>query len=351
MLKQLCNNFFKVNQKKINKWRAFVSFVLIISLSSGLITAYGEELHEVSVIINDKEYSFNVGNITVSELFEDNGVEINEKDKISISLDHRITQDMSINIDKAENIIFKILGEGEDKFITNSNKVGIALAQYQKEKNRQFKLEEEQSSGMTITEGMVINIKPYIEKIETITEEIIFPTDYIENPDLTEGVERIKTKGYNGVKEIKAKLIYLGGELVSKEIISETISKQPITQIAEKGTKKNLIKTEKGNVSYNKKLSMKSTAYTAGFESTGKRPGDKGYGLTASGMKARKGVVAVDTKVIPFGTNLYIEGYGYAIAGDTGGAIKGNKIDVFFDNYKDAVKYGVKNVNVYILDK
>ena len=80
---------------------------------------------------------------------------------------------------------------------------------------------------------------------------------------------------------------------------------------------------------------MVATAYTAGFESTGKRPGDRGYGITATGTKAKHGTVAVDPKVIPLGTELYIEDigniegdYGYATALDTGGAIKNNRIDL-----------------------
>lgn len=85
------------------------------------------------------------------------------------------------------------------------------------------------------------------------------------------------------------------------------------------------------------------TAYTAGPESTGKAPGHPAYGITATGAKAREGVtIAVDPKVIPIGSRVYIEGIGYRTAQDVGGAIKGNRIDVFMNDLSEARKFGVK---------
>ena len=88
---------------------------------------------------------------------------------------------------------------------------------------------------------------------------------------------------------------------------------------------------------------MKATAYDDSPESNGK------WGpYSAMGNRLRYGVVAVDPSVIPLGTRLYIEGYGEAIAEDTGGAIKGNRIDLFMDR-ASAQKFGVQNVVVHIL--
>jgi 3D (Asp-Asp-Asp) domain-containing protein len=93
------------------------------------------------------------------------------------------------------------------------------------------------------------------------------------------------------------------------------------------------------------------TAYTAGYESTGKRPGDPDYGITSTGTKAREGVtVAVDPHVIPYGTKLFIPGIGFRIAQDTGAAIVGNRIDIFINDLSRALDFGVKrDVPVYIL--
>ncbi|MFC6387138.1 peptidoglycan-binding protein [Sporolactobacillus kofuensis] len=89
-----------------------------------------------------------------------------------------------------------------------------------------------------------------------------------------------------------------------------------------------------------------STAYTA--HCTGCS------GTTATGIDLIRNpnakVIAVDPSVIPLGTRLYVEGYGYAVAGDTGGAIKGRKIDVFFNNNTDALQWGRRTVKVKVLD-
>lgn len=93
------------------------------------------------------------------------------------------------------------------------------------------------------------------------------------------------------------------------------------------------------------------TAYTAGYESTGKTPSHPQYGITYSGSKAVEGrTIAVDPAVIPLGSTVYIEGIGLRKAEDTGSAIRGSKIDMFMNDLQQATDFGVKkNVRVYVL--
>ena len=95
------------------------------------------------------------------------------------------------------------------------------------------------------------------------------------------------------------------------------------------------------------------TAYTAGYESTGKTPSHPEYGITASGAKVKENhTIAVDPNVIPLGTYVYIEGIGIRKAEDTGSAIKGKKIDVYIPELDEALEFGVKkNVKVYVLGR
>lgn len=352
MIKQLCNNFFKLNRKKIFKLKASISLVLLLSILSGTLTAYAEDIHTVNIKIDGNSKYYRTGDIILSDFLEKNNIKLGEKDIISPSLDFNIQGNDTIYIDRAENITFNIKGEEPKKFVSNAKDIQSAIVEFQKETARSFKLAEGQNPNNKLTNNMVINLIPYTEKINTSNQEIPFQTIYVENANLELGKQIVKTEGINGLKEIKIKEVYLENNLVSSSQISEKVIKQPINKVIEKGTKKpvNIVKTNKGNQTYKNKFTMKSTAYTAGPESTGKKPGDKGYGITASGMKAQRGVVAVDTKIIPFGTKLYIEGYGYAVAGDTGSAIKGNKVDVFMNTVSEARNWGVRNVNVYVLE-
>lgn len=99
-------------------------------------------------------------------------------------------------------------------------------------------------------------------------------------------------------------------------------------------------------------LSSTLTAYTAGKESTGKTPSHPAYGITRSGSKAEEGrTVAVDPSIIPLGSTVLIEGIGIRKAEDTGSAIRGARIDVYMNDLKEAVQFGVKkNVKVFVLE-
>ena len=93
------------------------------------------------------------------------------------------------------------------------------------------------------------------------------------------------------------------------------------------------------------------TAYTAGYESTCKNLGDEGYGITSSGKKVGVGYVAADIRILPYGSLIYIEGMGVYEVQDTGGAIKGNKIDIYYENLQDALNFGRQWRNVIVLHK
>jgi 3D (Asp-Asp-Asp) domain-containing protein/LysM repeat protein len=134
----------------------------------------------------------------------------------------------------------------------------------------------------------------------------------------------------------------------SKQDVKATKKIKPAVKVKAKVSKKTASKAKAASTKKTKykEITVKATAYTAYCK------GCSGITATGINLKAnpKKKVIAVDPKVIPLGTKVYVEGYGHAIAGDKGGAIKGKRIDVFIPSKKAAINYGVKNVKVKILD-
>lgn len=89
---------------------------------------------------------------------------------------------------------------------------------------------------------------------------------------------------------------------------------------------------------------MQASAYTKSIEEGTHK------GITRSGSQVSRGTVAVDPRVIPLGTKVYVEGYGHAECLDTGGAIKGNRIDLYMDSREECFEFGRRDVKVYIIE-
>lgn len=195
--------------------------------------------------------------------------------------------------------------------------------------------------------GMKINIT----RVETKQITQVFSLDYEtiikKDPNLANTETKIIQDGVKGEKKVIYNITYENGKEVSKKIVSEIITKKPINKIVLQGTFPVMPISRNGNkLSYSKVFTARATAYYAIY--------GVGNTYTASGRKAIRNpngysTVAVDPNVIPLGTKLFIENYGFAIAADTGTSIKGNKIDVFFNTKQEACNWAVKYVKVYIL--
>lgn len=183
-----------------------------------------------------------------------------------------------------------------------------------------------------------IIIKRYVEKPKLVKEQIPYETIYVKDPMVAEGVTYLKQDGAYGTKTNYYKEIYFGGDKIKEVFEKSVITKMPTTKIY-------VVGSAKPPKEYVKTMEVLATAYSPTVWETDSNPW-----VTASGLRSRYGIVAVDPSVIPMGTLLYVENYGYAVAGDTGGAIKGNKIDVFFYNPYEASKWGVRKVKIYILN-
>ncbi len=294
----------------------------------------------------------------VEDVFNQAGVSVLQEDKLSSNLYDPAYHGQVIYLQKAFPVEFHVNGAHTEILTTAStvteflDENSIVLSAYDCVTPG---LDAKLSNG-----SQVVLSKAEIEFVTT-TEEIPYKTVSVPNHQADRGVTAVKTEGENGLKEVSFMRVWRDGVVVEETATQETIVKEPVNKVVEYGTVVASVGYRGGNVSREdltsaRMITMNASAYDLSYESCGKRPGDRGYGITASGMKARRGVVAVDPKVIPLGTKLYIESadgsyvYGEAVAGDTGGAIKGNRIDLFMDSYSECMQFGRRKVNVYILD-
>lgn len=329
--------------------RVVVILFVILASFTGIAKAYELTFSNVWIVEDGTRTYYKTSKNTVGELLEDENIVINELDKMSHELTDPIENDMRILINRAIDVNVIIDDKDKKTIKTNEVTIGRVVLQLEKEAGNEYVVGDGYSSSSRLEPNMDIHLKTVREEITMVTENIPFEIEIIENDSMNEGTEQVKAEGAEGLREITTKTVYVGGEVSSSEVISNVVTQEPVNKVIEKGTAK-VVKTEKGDFQIAKKLSMKATAYTSSSACTGKNPGDKGFGITASGMKAQVGVVAVDPSVIPLGTKLYVEGYGYAVAGDTGGAIKGHKIDLYFNSHSEAIRFGIKNLDVYVLN-
>jgi 3D (Asp-Asp-Asp) domain-containing protein/uncharacterized protein YabE (DUF348 family) len=303
---------------------------------------------------------YNTGAETISEFFDERGIALTPRDTLNMEYSDPLESGSKIEIKRGFYINVSIDGTADRYKVSQDTTVGAFIRLYETERHKDYNYTGSLISVLTSEETVFLT--EYRE--ETITEEteIPFETQTEEAADLVKGTEKVTQEGQPGKKVSTYKVLFLGEEEHSRELISEDITIAPLPKIVRIGaaaptpTPKpaasgNLgAKASTADFSYSKVYTMVATAYTAGPESTGKSPGMPGYGITASGMRVRPGVVSVDPRVIPLGTQLYVEGYGYSIAADTGGAIKGNRIDVYMESLSDAYRWGRKTVQVYVLN-
>ncbi len=171
-------------------------------------------------------------------------------------------------------------------------------------------------------------------------KEIPYKTEFRFDRTVTGGRQKVGQKGVPGKIQQVVEITTVNGKETSRKVIHERQVHPPVNEvilIANAG-----VAQTRGSFTRTKTMEVVSTAYS---------PLEPGLDWnTRSGMRARRGIIAVDPKVIPLGTRVYVEGYGFAIAADTGGAIKGNKIDVCIIDLDEMRRWGRRTVKIHILD-
>ncbi len=340
--------------KKMMHLREKVSIaVAAVFVFASTISYAAPQYFEVNIVDGENHLEITSPRTTVADLFAQSGIDISDYDIVSPERDSFITASQTIVIQRVRKVDLTAAGSTRS-YMTTASTVGDFLDEKGFDINYHdiVSLPLETKLGVR-TELSVIKV---IKRIEKVEKSVPFATKTIRDTSMSISDSTIQTQGVEGIDcETYEVLLYDGVE-AGRELISTERIKDPVDEIKAVGTRGGKV-TEKGDdFSYSKVITCNATAYDLSFQSCGKRPGQKGYGITASGTQAKYGTVAVDPRVIPLGTRMYIESadgsfvYGYCVAEDTGGAIKGNKVDLFFNTNSECMQFGRRNVNVYILN-
>ena len=199
-------------------------------------------------------------------------------------------------------------------------------------------------------------------------EQVMLPIESVTRTDsqLPKGLHRVEQTGQAGLLVRRLRVRIEDGAMVSRDVVEERLVTPPAAHVIAYGTRQHSGPMASLTVAralpgfHNTKqadslgvrgvITAESTGYDAGPQSTGKMPGDPWYGITSTGLRAVYGIIAVDPRLIPYGTRLYVPGYGFGIAGDTGGAIVGHRVDLFYRTVSEAMRWGRRTVPVYILE-
>jgi 3D (Asp-Asp-Asp) domain-containing protein len=214
----------------------------------------------------------------------------------------------------------------------------------------------EPASGYEITDGSRITV----HRVAQLTEDHYTPLPYSEvlkpNGYLPQGSRRVIQPGRDGQIRTTYSVTYEDGQEKERTQVAQMVMIPKVDAVIEYGT---IAAINRGGRSYTYRsdLDVVATAYSIGFESTGKRPGDPDYGITRSGLPVKKGYIAVDPRVMPLGTWVYVEGLdrysarydGIYYAADTGGAIKGNRIDIYVETESEASLFGAHRMRLFVL--
>ncbi|NLJ72115.1 MAG: DUF348 domain-containing protein [Syntrophomonadaceae bacterium] len=313
-------------------------YTYLIALSLGVIilmvSLFFALQKPVTLIVDGKNIENRIFfSSTVADVLEKNNIKLAAKDEVNPSLSTVVKKNTEITVTRAFKV--KVIADGEIVEVISapiSVKDAIKLAN--------FTLNDKDIVKTVPTEKTIPNQE--IEVIRVTEQEvqqeenIPYETEKTLDNSLERGLTKTVTKGQNGVALNTIKVTYHNDEEVKREVLKSEIKSEPKNQVIALG---NLTSVSRGGQAFDfrEAMQVQASAYTY----TGNR--------TATGKDPAVGMVAVDPNVIPLGTRLYIEGYGYAVAADTGGSIKGNRIDLFMEDRNQCLSWGRRNVKLYVL--
>lgn len=303
-----------------------------------------EAAKPIQLVIGDNNTTIWTTAKTVEEFIQNQNITITEYDKVQPDLDTALAENMKVRVETAFQLTLTIGGEQQQVWSTSTT-VADFLKQQQVTLNELDRVEPKLNEP--VTKDSIVKVTR-VEKVTDVVEESV---DYAvvtkQDSSLERGSSRVLAQGYEGIVAKHYEVMLENGEEVSRELIKTETVKESSDRIVAVGIKIIPQQVSRSNENVADEFYVESTAYTAYCTGCS--------GVTTTGINLRANpdmkVIAVDPTVIPLGTKVYVDGYGYAIAGDIGSAIKGYKIDVFFPDKLTAYRWGRrKDVKIKILE-
>ncbi|WP_042353307.1 G5 and 3D domain-containing protein [Bacillus massiliigorillae] len=297
---------------------------------------------EITVIDGSVKKAIWTTKDTVGEFLEEQKIQLRNEDKVSSSLDTTIKNDMDVSIERA--FPLQVVDGGKPTQVWSTS---ATVADFLKQQgiNMQPLDRVEPSLETQIKPNSVVNVVRVQKVTDVVEEPVKYKVISQKDSSLPRGNEKVVTEGKEGLVSNQYEIIKENGKEVKKSLKATKVVRASQDKVVAVGTKVINDTVSRGEATGGRELTVTATAYTAFCNGCS--------GLTATGFDLRNNpnakIIAVDPSVIPLGTKVYVEGYGYAIAADTGGAIKGNKIDIFFSSKSRAYQWGRKQVKIRIL--
>jgi uncharacterized protein YabE (DUF348 family) len=335
---------------------ATISFVMTFMF---LVLLYGTATKSVSVVVNGQKTVVQTKQWVLQRLLDEQAIKIGEHDRVSASLTSKIKGGETFTIDHATPI--QLTADGQTTTVyTTAKTVESALQDLHIALGESDRISPDRATSITSdSEIKIVRVK---KEINEISEPIAFQTEQTNDASLMKGKQQVVQEGAAGLLVKRTEKVYEDGKLIAENVVDQKVRSESVNKIVAVGIK-NPVTTlsadgqnsvSKSGVTFGFKQVLKNvtlTAYSAGVASTGKSEGDAGYGMTYTGTKVSEGrTIAVDPSVIPLGWWVYIEGIGFRRAEDTGSAVNGQKIDVYYDSHDYANKFGLKRgYTVYVI--
>lgn len=329
-----------------------IVLLVLLVISTTLTVSYFRKT--VSVTVDGKTNKVVTYRGNVKDLLKDINVKLDSDDKVVPSLESSISENTTIKIKRAVDVAIVVDGKTLQLKSAEDDVNGLLSSNafkdlFQKENIGALRETDKISIPLEdkLSADLNIGVTRVDTKVETTTEPIDFASLTTKDETKPMDYQDVVQSGENGEKEVSTMVVLEDGKEVSRQVVSEKVVKEPVNQVLSVGTLGVFVPSRGTNEPYSRHIKMRATAYSA------EQPDITQYTATGARVKRDSGgysTIAVDPRIIPLGTRMYIPGYGYAIAADTGGAINGDTIDIYFDTISECQSWGVKWVDVYILE-